>query len=1105
MLHIGTQSVTGNSRSKTAFTIHLRQIMLNLITNLNVENMKKHDPMNLRIFRKVMVGLSAVTCLVSPSYASGDANSSFFTEKTKNTPAVYEVGQTREKLIQGFVRDKKGEAVIGVNIQVKDKGTGVITNMDGLYQMKVPENAVLIVSCIGYKTQEVVVGKSSTVNVTLEEDARQLDEVVVTAFGISQKKETLVGSVDQVKPDALKAPTTSLSSNFAGKLAGVIAVQRSGEPGADGANFWIRGKSTFSSAAGANSPLIVLDGVEISSGDLDALDPEVIEGFSILKDATATALYGTRGANGVMIVTTKQGADLAKPIINFRFETAINVMNEIPEMVDGVSYMKLYNEARRTRREEGKVYSEEKIAGTIAGKNPYLYPNVNWFDEMFNKMSDSERFNFNIRGGKKAVHYFMSASIKRDGGNLKSRSKEFFSFNNNINVIRYDFVNNLSIKMTPTTKVALGLNVSMKDWKGPAKSADEIFSLSRQASPVDFPVYYPSEWEKLSYTLWGGMEGGTFNNGYRNPVAEYATGYKTTFSSTVDAKFRIDQDLKMILPGLKWYGLVSFKNYSSTVVTRTAGYNQFQIASDNGDGTYTLGRVNEEEKAATLGTKGSSSGDRWMYVQTHLDYNRKFGDHKVNVMLLYDQKQTNVNNPDGLLASLPKRKQGVAGRLSYGYDDRYLIEANFGCTGSENFAAKHRWGFFPSVAVGYNISQEKFWKPMSDIISHLKFRASYGLVGNDGVGSRFAYLEDIVLGSWGYTTGTAMNTTYKGPAWNRYYNPDLTWEIGKKLNVGMDIQLFHDFNLHVDGFKEIRSNIFMQRSNTLPKFAGTGGTAIYGNMGKMKNVGFDMSMNYHKRINKNFFISARGTFTFAKNTILERDEPPYQLYPQLSSVGHSVDSYLIYDAIGLFKDDAEIAGSPEQTLGYIPMPGDIRYRNIANAEGKTDGIIDKNDRIWAGYPKTPEIVYGFGSSMKYKKWDFSFFFQGVAHTSLLIENFHPFVTKDKTTIPGVMKFITDDYWSEDNPNPNAAYPRLTNGVNENNQAGSTFWLRNGAFLKLKNAEIGFTHKCFRAYISGRNLLTFSPFKLWDPEMGGGNGMSYPTQRTYNIGIQFTFK
>lgn len=1064
--------------------------------------MEKYDPMDLRIFRKVLVGLSAVACLASPSYAFGDANKDF-NEDMKNTCVSYEVGQTKEKLIQGFVRDKQGEPVIGANIQVKGSGTGVITDMSGLYQMKVPEKSILVVSYIGYKSQEVTVGKNSTINIVLEEDAKQLEEVVVTAFGISQKKETLVGSVDQIKPAELKAPTSSLSNSFAGRLAGVIAVQRSGEPGADGSNFWIRGKSTFSEATSA---LIVLDGVEISAGDLNALDPEVIEGFSILKDATATALYGTRGANGVMIVTTKQGADLAKPIINFRFETAVNVMNDIPEMVDGISYMGLYNEARRTRSDAGKIYSEEKIAGTREGKNPYMYPNIDWFGEMFNKLSDSERFNFNIRGGKKAVHYFMSASVKRDGGNLKGRSKDFFSFNNNINVIRYDFVNNLSIKATPTTKISLGLNVSMKDWKGPEKSANAIFELSRQASPVDFPVYYPSEWGNYSYPLFGGMSGGSYNMGYRNPVAEYVTGYKTNFSSTVDAKLRIEQNLKMILPGLKWSGLVSFKNYSNTMVKRTAGYNQFQINADNGDGTYTLARIGNEN-GTNLSTKGESSGDRWMYIQTHLDYNRKFGVHTINAMLLYDQKQTNVNNPDNLFASLPKRKQGIAGRLSYSYNDRYLIEANFGYTGSENFAKNHRYGFFPSIAVGYNISEEKFWEPVANVISHLKLRASYGLVGNDGVGTRFAYLEDIGLNSdkWSYATGTAGGTSYKGPVWNRYYNPDLTWEVGKKLNVGMDLQLFHDFNLHIDGFKEVRHDIFMKREGTLPTFVGTGSTTIYGNMGKMKNIGFDMSMDYNKRLNKNFLISARGTFTFAKNTILEADEPPYQLYPELSRVGHSVDSYLIYDAMGLFKDASDVTNSPEQTLGYAPMPGDIKYRDLPDVNGKADGQIDKNDRIWAGYPRTPQIVYGFGSSMQYKKWDFSFFFQGVAQTSLLIDKFHPFISDNKETVPGVMKFIADDYWSEDNPNPSAAYPRLTNGKNENNSVGSTFWLRNGAFLKLRNAEIGFTHKFFRAYISGRNLLTFSPFKLWDPEMGGGNGMSYPTQRTYNIGIQFTFK
>ena len=1008
----------------------------------------------------------------------------------------------KKRLLQGLVKDEQGNPIIGASIQLKNTGTGVITDLDGLFQIQVTDkNSVIVISYIGYVTQEISVGDRSSITVQLKEDTKSLEEVVVTAFGATQKKETMVGSIQQVRPAELKVPSSSLSTSFAGRMAGVIAIQRSGQPGADGADFWIRGKSTFGDATGV---LIVLDGVEISSSDLNALDPEVIESFSILKDATATAMYGTRGANGVMIVTTKSGQDLLKPIINFRLETSMSQLTSVPEMVGGVDYMKLYNEALTTRGITTGLYDDTKIRATEQGLNPLVYPNVDWYNEMFNKNAFAQRFNFNIRGGKKAVTYFMSASVKHDAGNLKSLSKDYFSYNNNINVMRYDFVNNLSIKATNTTKISLGLNVSLRDWKGPSAGVDGIFSMSREASPVDFPIVYPARNDKEIYTLWGGMSGGIYNNGYRNPVAEYVVGYKKQFASTVNANIRLDQDLKMVTKGLKLHVLASFKNWSKTETTRKAGYNQFEIDQYNeATGEYTLIRVGNEQKTA-LNTEGAATGDRRIFIQAYLDYKRKFGVHDVNAMLLYNQDQLDNNKPDNLLSSLPRRKQGIAARLSYAYDDRYLAEVNFGYNGSENFAKNNRFGFFPSIALGYNISQEKFWEPISNVISHFKLRGSYGLVGNDGINERYAYLEDIVLSSdkWKYTTGVNQNVNLQGPVWNRYYNPNLTWEVGKKLNVGFDMQLFHQVNLNFDVFKEIRSKIYMQKVNTLPDFIGTGETKIYENSGKMKNVGFDIALDYNKQITKDFFLSFKGTLTYAHNTILERDEPPFQLYPNLSSVGYSRGQHLVYVADGLFRDQADVDSHAEQTLGYIPQPGDIKYVDQPDANGNCDGIINTNDRVYMGYPEDPEIVYGFGPSMKYKNWDFSFFFQGAARTSILMSGFHPF---GKNATRGVMKFIADDYWSESNPNPNAAYPRLTRDTNANNTVNSSYWLRNGAFLKLKNAEIGYTFKMFRAYLNGSNLLTFSPFKHWDPEMGGGSGMKYPTQRVFNIGIQFTFK
>ena len=941
----------------------------------------------------------------------------------------------KKRLLQGLVKDEQGNPIIGASIQLKNTGTGVITDLDGLFQIQVTDkNSVIVISYIGYVTQEISVGDRSSITVQLKEDTKSLEEVVVTAFGATQKKETMVGSIQQVRPAELKVPSSSLSTSFAGRMAGVIAIQRSGQPGADGADFWIRGKSTFGDATGV---LIVLDGVEISSSDLNALDPEVIESFSILKDATATAMYGTRGANGVMIVTTKSGQDLLKPIINFRLETSMSQLTSVPEMVGGVDYMKLYNEALTTRGITTGLYDDTKIRATEQGLNPLVYPNVDWYNEMFNKNAFAQRFNFNIRGGKKAVTYFMSASVKHDAGNLKSLSKDYFSYNNNINVMRYDFVNNLSIKATNTTKISLGLNVSLRDWKGPSAGVDGIFSMSREASPVDFPIVYPARNDKEIYTLWGGMSGGIYNNGYRNPVAEYVVGYKKQFASTVNANIRLDQDLKMVTKGLKLHVLASFKNWSKTETTRKAGYNQFEIDQYNeATGEYTLSRVGNEQKTA-LNTEGAATGDRRIFIQAYLDYKRKFGVHDVNAMLLYNQDQLDNNKPDNLLSSLPRRKQGIAARLSYAYDDRCLAEVNFGYNGSENFAKNNRFGFFPSIALGYNISQEKFWEPISNVISHFKLRGSYGLVGNDGINERYAYLEDIVLSSdkWKYTTGVNQNVNLQGPVWNRYYNPNLTWEVGKKLNVGFDMQLFHQVNLNFDVFKEIRSKIYMQKVNTLPDFIGTGETKIYENSGKMKNVGFDIALDYNKQITKDFFLSFKGTLTYAHNTILERDEPPFQLYPNLSSVGYSRGQHLVYVADGLFRDQADVDSHAEQTLGYIPQPGDIKYVDQPDANGNCDGIINTNDRVYMGYPEDPEIVYGFGPSMKYKNWDFSFFFQGAARTSILMSGFHPF---GKNATRGVMKFIADDYWSESNPNPNAAYPRLTRDTNANNTVNSSY-------------------------------------------------------------------
>lgn len=1017
--------------------------------------------------------------------------------------------QKKGKTVKGQVLDKTGETIIGANVVVDGTTNGVMTDIDGRFELSdVPENGKIKVTFVGYKAQVISVKGKKELNIVLEEDTEMLSEVVVVGYG-SQKKESLVGSVQMVKPEQLKVPSSNLSSGFAGRLAGVVAVQRSGEPGADGADFWIRGVSTFS---GVTSPLIVIDGVEASSGDLNALDPEVIEGFSILKDATATALYGSRGANGVMIVTTKSGRNQEKATINFRLENTYNTPIQVPEFVDGVRYMEMYNEAVTTRGTGEVLYTQSKIDGTRAGLDPYAFPNVDWYDELFRKGAMNQNLNFNIRGGSQRIDYFSSVSVNHDSGVLKNNND--FSYDNNINIMRYVFQNNINAHLSKTSTLSLRLNVQLRDYNGPHNSASDVYGMVMEANPVDFPVRWPSD-PTMDYILWGGKSGGRYNNGYRNPYAEMARGYKSQFASTVVSNLKFDQKLDFITPGLSANVLFSFKNWSQTQTTRSGGYNQFEVDKyqydDAGNYTgYTLRRVGKEQDP-TLSTSSSSTGDRRIYLQAMINYDRTFGSkHNVNAMLLYNQDQYNVNNPGDLIASLPQRKQGLAGRLTYSYDYRYLAEFNFGYNGSENFAEGHRFGFFPSLALGYTISREKWFEPLNDVITNLKIRGSWGLVGNDQIGAeRYIYMSNIELqnGDLGFTTGKDQNTTYNGPKYLRYPNPDITWEVGSKFNIGMDLTLFNDFNLTFDVFKEIRRDIFMERQS-IPDFIGTSpsdpwmdlSTKLYGNLGKVENKGLDFSIDYNHTFNKDFSMSFKGTFTYATNKVLEYDEPDYQEYPNLSRVGHSINQPLLYVAERLFIDDEEVAHSPKQNLGGFVQAGDIKYKDIPNAEGVCDGVIDANDRVYTGHPTVPEIVYGFGPSFQYKKWDFSCFFQGAARTSIVVGDIHPFGTDG---LRNVQKFIADDYWSESNQNIYAAYPRLSKQYNQNNTQASTYWLRNGAFLKLKDIELGYSFKMFRVYLRGSNLLTFSPFDLWDPEQGNGNGLFYPTQKSFNVGIQFS--
>lgn len=1011
--------------------------------------------------------------------------------------------QPAESEIRGVVTDSKtGEPLIGCAVILKGTKTGVMTDNDGEFVINAKEGDVLEFSLIGYVGKSIEIGKAKIITVTLVEDAEKLEEVVVTAFGTGQKKESVTGAIQSVRPSDLVVPSANLSNSFAGRLAGVVAYQRSGEPGSNGSNFYIRGISTLS---GVTNPLIIMDGVEISNADLNAIDPEIIDSFSILKDATATAMYGTRGANGVMIIKTKSGTDTEKPIIGFRVETYVNVPTKIPEFVDGVTYMKMYNEAVTNQGTGSVLFTQAQMDGVANGTDPYIYPNVDWYGEIFRDYTFNQKANFNVRGGTEKITYFMNLSANHETGMLQDNSSKYFSFNNNINLKKFTFQNNIDFNMTKSSKIGLRLNVQLNDYRGPYRTVNEIFNQIMNNNPVDYPISFPNSFlADGEWVHWGSYSGGN-EQGAQNPMAYATQGYSDYTESTVIANVDFDQKLDFITEGLSFKALFSFKNWSYTRTNRVQGYNKYFLSdySLNDDGTYnyTITAMGVPSRHS-METSNSTNGDRKFYFQTYFDYTRSFGNHNVNGMLLWNIEQYNTNVPSSLITSLPQRRMGFAARVMYDFKRRYLMEFNAGYNGSENFAKGHRWGFFPSVSVGWNISEEKFWEPIKPVVSHLKIRGSYGLVGNDRTNyDRFLYLAQVNLtGSSSYTTGYGNTlVSYSGPTYTRFQNNDISWEIGRKLNIGMDLELFKSLNITAEFFREIRSDIF-QTKTSIPKYFGTGNTTLYGNLAKVKNWGTDISVDYGKQFGRDLSIQFKGTFTFARNKVLEYDEGAGTI-PAISRIGKSVNAIWGYIDDGLYIDEADIENNPTSTLSNIGIaPGDIKYIDQPDENGEYDGMITSDDRVVIGYPTVPEIVYGFGPSIVYKNWDFSFFFQGQANVSLMMSDFAPFGASYNRN---VLKWVADDYWSPSNQNPDAKFPRLTQYVNNNNTASSTFWLRNASFLKLKNIELGYSYKKARIYVSGLNVLTISPFKHWDPEMGGGKGLTYPTQRTFNVGIQIT--
>jgi TonB-linked SusC/RagA family outer membrane protein len=1016
------------------------------------------------------------------------------------------------KWITGTVVDENNEPVPGATVTIQGTTRGVITDMDGKFTIEVKSADILDIKYLGYQTSTITVGEQKELRIQLQVRPNELDEVTVVAFG-KQKKSSVVASISTVKPSDLKVPSSNLTTAMAGRIAGVISYQRSGEPGADNAEFFIRGVTTFGYK---KDPLILIDNIESSTTDLARLQTDDIESFSIMKDATATALYGSRAANGVILIKTKEGREGAA-IISVRIENTMSRPTSNLELADPITYMKLNQEAILTRNPLGVLpYTQEKIDRTMdPNRNPYVYPAVDWRRELIKNYTMNQGVNLNVRGGGNVARYYVAGSFNQDNGLLKVDKRN--NFNNNINLKTFSLRTNVNINITRTTELNVRLSGRFDDYIGPIKSGKETYESIMHANPVLFPPYYPidNEHSYITHIMFGNYDNASGGGAsYINPYAEMVRGYKEYSQSVMSAQFEAVQKLDFITKGLNLRAMVN--------TTRDAYFNMnrqytpfwyMAAGYDKITDTYKLVNLNPEGGREYLDyTAGSRNINSSVYLETALNYDRIFNEkHAVGgVLVLMAQNRLTVNSTiNTLQESLPYRNVGLAGRVTYAFDDRYLLEANFGYNASERFHKSHRWGFFPSIGVGWVISNEKFWEPLVNTVNNLKIKVTHGLSGNDDLGtSRFVYLGEVNMNnsSYGASFGSLQNA-YSRPGMSivSYADPNITWETSAKSNLAFDIGLFKSFGIELEFYREKRTNILQTRSN-VPLEMGLAATP-QSNIGEAEGKGIDLSVDYNKSFNKDLWLQLRANYTFAKSKYLVYEEYEYKDAPWKSHVGYSISQQWGLLAESLFVDDAEAANSPQQNYGAYGG-GDIKYRDVNG-----DGQISILDQVPIGYPTTPEIVYGFGFSLGYKAFDLSAFFQGLARESFWIDanTTAPFIGNTQ-----LLKAYADSHWSEENQDIYALWPRLSAesslGHNNNIQR-STWFMQNGAFLRVKQIELGYSvpenilsrirFSSTRIYLNTSNPFVWSKFKLWDVEMGGA-GMGYPIQKVFNLGLQVSF-
>lgn len=1048
----------------------------------------------------------ALSLLLSPSTLFALPENGIGRSETVTT-----ILQQQKQTITGTIlTGDTNEPAIGATVYLRNSTTGTVTDVNGKYSITVEGiGGVLEFSYIGYKKQEVAVTGQKTIDIVLQPDTEVLEEVVVVGYG-SQKKESVVGAISTLDVTKLTVPGSSISNALAGQLSGIVAMSRSGEPGKNSAaDFYIRGVSSFK---GTSTPLVLVDGIE---RDLDLVDTDDIASFSILKDASASAVYGVRGANGVILITTKKGS-VGKPQVNVRTEFGFTQPTKRPQMLGSAEWAELYNEAYGSQ-----YYSPEDIEKYRTNADPDLYPNVDWFDALFDDMAANQRVNLNITGGSDIVKYYVSGAFYNESSIYKNAGN-IYGYNPSIRYNKFNFRANVDLNLTKSTVVNFNLaNIYEKSFgPGYGDTDADIWSYTFMTSPNAFPVQYSD----------GKLSGPSSDSG-NNPWNMLAhSGYREQFWNSAQSLIGVTQDIGELWKPLK--GLTANIKFSwdawNTTLQRRSKIESFYhargraedgslIYDRNDEGIWIPVHTGDENLSFLIGRSGTMT----RYLEGSLTYNRVFNEiHRVGALLLYNQKiHTNTQAGSGDDA-LPYKNQGLAARATYAFKDTYFAEVNLGYNGSENFARGHRFGFFPAVAVGWMMSNEKWFQPATKVIDMLKLKASYGKVGNDDIGGqrRWVYESTIVnSGSWNY--GRDGNQGGTGIRIGEVENLNASWEEALKINAGIEFSLFNKIRVQADYFREERSGIFLQRAG-LPAIVGVS-TIPYVNIGKTLNQGFDATVEYTHQVNKDLMLTARGNFTFNRNELLNNDEPDWE-YKYQNRIGKpfgsggSLQPFGLV-AIGLFESQEEIDNSPVQNFGEYRV-GDIKYQDING-----DGQIDSQDQIAIGYTNLPEITYGFGGTAQYKNWDFNIFFQGVARTSFFLNGSSirtPFSSGNMERA-AINEDIYGNVWMSTNTpeqNANVTYPRLSMGSGgagaSNNSQASTWWLRDGSFLRLKSVEIGYSLpksllqksfiKSLRFYAAGNNLLQFSPFKLWDPEKGSTDGSGYPLNRMFSIGFNANF-